>query len=326
MDTIIKGHLAKIKFGEMQAHHHVTVIPLFSGKGVGPDYLTMKEAMESHFITITELTEGGSVPELKVKNTGTKPVLLLDGEEVSGAKQNRVLNTTILVKECSETVIPVSCTEQGRWSYRSAHFEESGHIMTAKLRQVKNESVHQSLRTNQSFTSDQGAVWEAIRNQSQAANIESPTAAMRDIHEARREDLYTWLEHFPFVPDQEGILVMLNGEVAGMDVISRTDAFRIIHPKLLKSYIMDAILEQPARRKVATLKKAESFLKEIGQCEVQRFASLGYGDDFRCQGNKITGSALIYENIAIHMAFFMITQEEKAGSMAVLSRRRNFRQ
>jgi len=65
------------------------VIPLLSENGAGPDYLTLKEAMEAQLIAITEVTEGGSVPELKVKNTGARPVLILDGEELSGAKQNR---------------------------------------------------------------------------------------------------------------------------------------------------------------------------------------------------------------------------------------------
>ena len=118
--------------------------------------------MEGQLLTVTEVTEGGTVPELKVINRGEKPVLLLDGEELSGAKQNRVLNTTILLKEKSETVIPVSCTEHGRWSYRSSHFEESGHIMSAKLRRVKNASVHENLKAVHAFRSDQGAVWDEI--------------------------------------------------------------------------------------------------------------------------------------------------------------------
>ena len=43
---------------------------------------------------ITEVSEGGSVPELRVVNKGDARILVLDGEELRGAKQNRVLNTT----------------------------------------------------------------------------------------------------------------------------------------------------------------------------------------------------------------------------------------
>ena len=39
----------------------------------------------------------GSVPELRFVNECGAPVLLLDGEELVGAKQNRIINLTILV-------------------------------------------------------------------------------------------------------------------------------------------------------------------------------------------------------------------------------------
>ena len=45
---------------------------------------------------------------------GTQPVLLLDGDEPVGAKQNRVLNLTILAPPMAEIRIPVVCIEQAR--------------------------------------------------------------------------------------------------------------------------------------------------------------------------------------------------------------------
>ena len=47
---------------------------------------------------------------------------MLDGEELIGAKQNRILNTTVLVAAHTEVTIPVSCVEQGRWGYRGRQF------------------------------------------------------------------------------------------------------------------------------------------------------------------------------------------------------------
>lgn len=325
MEAIIKGHLEGIKFGEIQVHKHVAVIPMISTNGSGPDYLTMKEALESQFLAVTEVTEGGQVPELKVINRGEKPVLLLDGEELSGAKQNRVLNTTILLRESSETIIPVSCTEHGRWSYRSSYFEESGHIMSAKLRRIKNASVHENLKAMRAFVSDQGAVWDEIAIQARMNKASSLTGAMKDILEEKKEDLDAFLEHLPIVADQDGLIVLVNGEVVGLDRVSRSAAFRILHPKLIRSYVMDALTEKPVMAKETPRDRADEFLKKILQCKEQKFDSVGYGQDYRYEGKKLVGSALVYENMVIHMAFFQITESEKAGRMSPVSRRRAYR-
>src|SRR5438876_245510 len=110
--TLIDRYLSKIVLGEPQRFKNMTVVPLFHSTDGGPDYLTLEEALSANVLTIGEISQAGSVPQLKVTNLADVPVLLLDGEELVGARQNRVLNTSILVKERSETVIPVSCTEQ----------------------------------------------------------------------------------------------------------------------------------------------------------------------------------------------------------------------
>ncbi|HQJ94511.1 MAG TPA: hypothetical protein PLT06_06710, partial [Syntrophorhabdaceae bacterium] len=122
MDQDIKNFINRIKSGDMQVHDNLAVIPLFLDGNGGPSYITLKEALDMGTFIVTEIGEGGNVPELKVINKGDIPVILLDGEELSGAKQNRVLNTTVLIAGMSETVIPVSCTEQGRWSYTTREF------------------------------------------------------------------------------------------------------------------------------------------------------------------------------------------------------------
>jgi hypothetical protein len=322
MEEMIKANLERVKFGELQVNKHVAIVPIFIADGNGLDYLVMKEAMDSNLLIVTEVSEGGSVPELKVINKGDKPVLLLDGEELSGAKQNRVLNTSILIKELSETLIPVSCTEHGRWSYRSSNFEESGHIMSAKLRRVKNASVHENLKVRHVFQSDQGAVWDEIAIQAQMNEVSPVTGAMKDVLEAKQEDMDAFLEHFSSVTDQNGLMVLVNGEVVGFDMVSKHEAFRILYPKLIKSYIMDALLEKPASGHEATVSNAERFLQTIMQCEERKFDSIGYGYDYRYEGKKIVGSALAYGETIVHGAFFKITEAEKTGHMSSLSQRR----
>ena len=53
---------------------------------------------ESPRARVTEVSEAGSVPFIQVANRADRPLLLLDGEELIGAKQNRILNTTVLVE------------------------------------------------------------------------------------------------------------------------------------------------------------------------------------------------------------------------------------
>ncbi|MDD3250723.1 MAG: hypothetical protein PHF23_10230 [Smithellaceae bacterium] len=322
MKDIMKEQLEALKFGDIQIHKHVAVLPIVNTNSSAMDYWTMKEAMGHNLLTVTEVTEGGHVPELKVINKGDKPVLLLDGEELVGAKQNRVLNTTILLKEHSETIIPVSCTEHGRWSYRSSKFEESGYIMSANLRSVKNASVHESLKACRTFISDQFAVWDGIAYQARANKVDAPTGAMRDTLEAKQEDMDEFLAHFPMISGQNGLLVMVNGKVIGMDMVSRTEAFASLHPKLIKSYVMDALTEKPAKGRAPSRKKADAFLAGILQCKENSFDSVGYGLDYRYEGQKIVGSALVHNSIVIHMAFFQIAAAEKSGRMSSVNRRR----
>ena len=103
----------------------------------GPGYLTLDQGLAARSVKITEISEGGSVPELKLQNLGDKPLLLIDGEEMVGAKQNRVTNLTVMTGAGATIVIPVSCVEAGRWQHTSAEFEASPQTMHASGRRGK---------------------------------------------------------------------------------------------------------------------------------------------------------------------------------------------
>ena len=64
---------------------------------------------------VSEVSQHGSVSDLCVVNDSDRTVLLLDGEDLRGAKQNRVLNLTILVPAGKTVIVLVSCVEQGRF-------------------------------------------------------------------------------------------------------------------------------------------------------------------------------------------------------------------
>lgn len=185
MDALIRDYLSTLTFGELQTFKNIAILPLFSAMNDGPEYVTLREALNQQFITITEIDQAGHVPELKVVNTSEHFVLLLDGEELIGARQNRVLNTSILLKPNSETILPVSCTEQGRWGYSSNVFSHSDVMMSQFSRFMQVQSVSASLHEGCGFRSDQGRVWDDIIRMHARVGVSSRTGAMRDVYSAK---------------------------------------------------------------------------------------------------------------------------------------------
>src|SRR5438309_494387 len=160
--------LPEVRVGDPIRHEALTVFPLFSPPAETVEYLLSDEAIGAGSVTVEEVSEGGSVPHLLVNNTGDSRVLFLEGEELRGAKQNRVLNTSVLVAAHSKTPIPVSCVEQGRWRYRTKSFSSGGSHSSSKLRRHLKESVARSLKAGQGHTSDQGVVWAEVSRQMDA--------------------------------------------------------------------------------------------------------------------------------------------------------------
>jgi len=321
----IVSHLPDSALGTGQTFENLTVLPLTIHNEDGPDYLTLGQAMSSQLLVITEINEGGSVPDLKVMNKSDHAVLLLDGEELVGAKQNRVLNTTILIKAKSETIVPVSCTEQGRWSYLSEEFADSGTVMSPSVRQFKVRSVSESLRSTGNRHSDQGEVWDEIDKLSLRAGVQSDTSAMRDVHESKKKQLSDYCEAIQLVEGQTGLLVLVSDQVVGLDCISQPSAFAELYPKLLKSYAMDAILSESNHSSKDPIRLAKDFLRDAGSANKTVHDSVGYGQDLRFTGDSIVGSGLQVDQTMIHVAFFCSQASERGNRMSSSRNRRRFR-
>ena len=134
MEEVIKAYLELAKLGRKQTFRNLAIFPLLSTYSLDLDYLLLDEALSENLIEVVEVDKQGSVPELKIVNKSPTIVFILDQEELVGAKQNRIVNTTILIQRNSTTLIPVSCVEQGRWSYDSPRF-------SSRERAMKSEQV-----------------------------------------------------------------------------------------------------------------------------------------------------------------------------------------
>ena len=330
MNTPVKEFLSEIKVGAKQSHNNMTLYCLLSASEAPVDFFTLDEALEREILIVTELSEGGSVPELKVSNKSDQKVLLLDGEELVGAKQNRVLNVTILLAPKSETVIPVSCVEQGRWSYRSRKFGSDSRSMSAYLRKKKAETVTMNLRRGQHFSSDQGVVWDEIEKKYARMEAQpSPTMAMADLYESCKESATDYMKAFHAVDHQVGMIVFIDRAMAGIDIIGKFDTLGKTFPKLVNSYVMDALETAHVEKKVAAKSlraMASKLLESAMGSHIEVRASVALGNDFRLESTDLLGAGLEFEGHVLQLSVFSRNGSEEYGPrsrpMVSASRRR----
>jgi hypothetical protein len=231
----------EIRVGLPLAHGSLTVFPLFAEAPGRIDYLLSDEAIASGAVTVAEIDQHGSVPMLSVENRADLAVLFLEGEELRGAKQNRVLNTSVLVAASCKTPIPVSCVEQGRWRYTSPHFSSGGKHASYKLRHLLKKSVVRSSLEGRGHRSDQGEVWNEVDRQMMSLGSHSPTGAMADTYEAHRNRLDEFREQLKYVDGSAGLAVAVGAKVVSVDLFDKPITCRKVWDRLLTGFVLDAL-------------------------------------------------------------------------------------
>jgi hypothetical protein len=306
--------LDTFQLGDPAEHRGIVVTPLYPRRDPVARYLTLDEALPLG-LEITETSEAGSVPELAVVNPLDEHVLLYDGEELVGAKQNRILDVTVLVAARSTLPIPVTCVEEGRWSRRSGRFDAARHISHAELRRRKAEMLaEQPLARGVA----RGEVWDEIRAKASRMRVASPTGAAADTYRARSADLARLGRAFPAQPGQGGAVLSL-GESHCLDVVSRPDVFTRLYPKLRAGYLLDALERldgEPAARE-----EVEAFVVAATGSLATRRPSAGLGDDVRLRGDGVIGSGLELDGELLQLSAFT-SDGPRVGRIARPSARR----
>ena len=323
MNETVGEYLNGLEFLKPQVSGPMEVIPV-RAPGGSLSYLTLSEAMEREVLWIGEVDESGSVPQVRAVNRSSEPVLIIDGEELEGGKQNRVANATVLLPEESGTIIPVSCVEQARWSYTSKEFRDPGRVAALNVRLTKTRTVTENLegmagpildsgseqapedRAVEFYRSNQGIVWDEVNRLHRRTGTESGTGAMGDAYRKEEDKLNKFRKPFRPVKDQKGVLVAINGTIAGLEFVSRAEAYMRLHERIIGSYAIEAMLHD--RVEHGPLNEG-SFIEEIMGADEKSYPSPGYGRDHRYTSDHITGSALTYRGEVVHSVFFRLRND-----------------
>jgi len=309
---LIKDTISKVKVGAPKTFKNLTVFPIMGDNGGTAEYLTLDEALAAKAGKVTEVSDSGSVPELKFANSGQKQVFLLDGEELIGAKQNRILNLSILAPAGKTIIIPVSCVESGRWHHRSREFSTAPRAHYAEGRAKKMAQVSHSMKSSGRKMSDQGAVWSDISEKFSKFRSSSATSAMSDIYEQQSVRLEDYVRSFSTSGEQVGALFAINGKIVGFDLFDSAGTLRKLFPKLLRSYGLDAldrVISAPFTAEATqppSQADAEGFLNTAAEAEGEEFHGVGEGRDVRLTSAGLTGAALASDGRIVHLSAFVL--------------------
>jgi hypothetical protein len=302
MDPITAA-LDHVEVGTPVIAANLAMYPLLLPEDSAPGYLTLDDALAAGLASVTEVSESGSVPELLVTNLAKQPVLMLDGEELIGAKQNRIVNLTILVAAEQTLRIPVSCVEAGRWVRRSREFATAGRAHYASARASKLAHVSFAMRTSGARMADQCEIWADIDEKARRMQAESATRAAAEMYERSRSALDALMARLEPDRRQAGAIFAINGRIAGLDVFDSQTTWRKSMPKLVHSYGLDALdrAESAPRR---TAPRPVRFLSALKDAEREHFPAIGVGDDVRLTGRAVVGGGLVVNDKVVHLVAF----------------------
>ena len=315
-NTAWEEYWSGLQVGESCQQGNMQVFALRHQMPPALDYLTLERALKAedgkHF-SVEEVSPEGSVTELKVINRLKSPVLLVEGEILMGAKQNRTVHTTILVNKKSKITIPVGCVEAGRWSrqpmgaFGLSDLYSHANLRYMKLRHVSGsraaagEGARQDLR--EAYPVDQAGVWEEVACFSDSGQTPSATCSAEEVYRKFRGKSTNWHE-FSYPRDSSGIAVVIDGRLIGVECFDRPDTLEKMFPRLIQSYISEAMMRESCREEILEKKvesaEVASLLRDVAKAKVASAPGVGLGEDLRAQGEDWSAAVLTCQGSGLH--------------------------
>ena len=279
---------------------------------------------------VSEVSEGGSVPHLLFSNRGGQAVFLLDGEELVGAKQNRILNITVLAPAGKDTVIPVSCVESGRWQRTRDDFTSAPRAQFSMSRAKKAAQVSESLSFSMGAQSDQGQVWDDISGKLGSMRSHSATSAVEQVYQDHEEKLAQFVAHLGCVDGQVGAVFSIKGRVTGLEFFDAAETCRLLMPKIIRSYALDAIDPGYRGHRASGVGSPAEVIARLSASEYSTHKAVGEGEDLRFDSTPaMAGGALFARGRVVHLCAFVSAEQQAVndggGYSASATQRRRFR-
>ena len=292
----LAGWLGRLRLAEPQHAHGLEVWPLLLEGDAGEPFVLLHQALAAGTFDVLEQGRG-VVNELTARNRGSRPVLLLEGEAIVGAKQNRTLVASVLVGAGQTVSVPVGCVQRGRWTPSWGKFEAAPSHVEPTLRRA---TVKEASTTGHV---DQARLWQDVARALEASRTVS---ASQDYYEgvaSRLDEAAGKAEAFQSLPGQVGVIALVNGALLGLEIIGHPDSWAALGGRLMPSYLMAAARASEAS---APTRRAGThpWLERVAGARVTAAAGRGLGEQLALEGPGFAGAGLWHEGRAAHLVVF----------------------
>lgn len=260
--------------------------------------IDLDTAFEKGWVKMDEIEV---VPEIKIKNNGKKPLLILDGEILVGGKQDRVVITSSIIEPETSHHIPVACVEEGRWGGTSNKFTRSS-ISHSKLRGITSKSIRLS-QVEDRVSADQKAIWAETSRKLQTLNISSPTKTLTALSHEKLKEINDYLDYSPKSDEEVGLFAIASGKFLGVDIFATPDLYKRYSKKIVLGYSWDAIeykTIQPEKQSNEILQAYLSFLRILPQNVELHEIKTENNLEIRFTYEACEGKILLYNENFIH--------------------------
>ncbi len=276
----VQDRLGSLRLGPPTSFGALHLVPLL-GESLDLDVVLQEEARN------LRIDEVELVHELQATNGGRRPVLLLEGEELVGGLQNRMLTRHVLIAPRQTVRLPVRCVERGRWAYNGSRrgFQSSGRLAPATMR-----------------SQDQQQVWQGVQTRLRQTRARSNTEALSAAFESQHAVLERLRRELRPLPDQVGLVALLGDSVLSLELLASRELYRRAHDKLLAALTLEATARPTRALREGRRSRAARFLTRLRCLDNPE----RQGSALRFHTRELQGNALLYREAPLCLSAFPV--------------------
>jgi hypothetical protein len=278
----------------------LTFVQFSHGERATLDFRPGPEAMKSGRLIIQEASETGVVGTLKAENRSDDFLLLTDADILKGAKQNRMINKSLLLAPRSRVLVDVSCVEQSRWRDVSDRFEPSTRRVDFSLRAKKSASRS---KRGQSLQSE---VWETIGQHMMENKFHSATMDYNELAGHMEKKGPATQPVIDPAAGSTGLVVIENGKVRCVDIFGREEVYLHYFEGLVQAARRGSAGKGSQPVETEQVRQwVDELVDALTAAKAREDANyLGAGCFEHLTGAALTGNRLSYGSDLVHVAGF----------------------